>query len=162
MKSQKFLPWLMTSLLLMGGTEVLFSQTDFWQSTNGPTGGWVTVLVVHPATQDVFAGTISGGVYRSTDNGNSWTAVNNGVTNFNVGAFAINSSGHIFASTFGGGVFRSMDNGESWAAVNTGLTNLTVDALAINSSGHVFAGIASGGVYRTTNNGESWTPSLPV
>ena len=63
-----------------------------------------------------------GGVFRSTDNGNNWEAVNDGLT---VGA-GINAliavGGNIFAGAYGEGVFRSTDNGETWAQANNGLT----------------------------------------
>jgi hypothetical protein len=44
-----------------------------------------------------------GGVYRSPDDGDNWTLVDNGLTNTYVTALAINSGGHVFAATFGGG-----------------------------------------------------------
>jgi hypothetical protein len=107
----------------------------------------------------IFAGTAAGGVFRSTNNGDSWTPVNTGLTNTVVYALAINVSGHIFAGTDGGGGFRSTNNGESWMAVNTGLTNTVVSALAINpATRDIFAGTAAGGVFRSINNGDSWTP----
>ena len=51
----------------------------------------------------------AGGVYRSSDSGESWIEVNHDVIQTDVRALAINSNGHIFAGTyFGGGVFPSM------------------------------------------------------
>src|SRR5207249_2650015 len=74
---------------------------------------------------DIFAGTPGGGVYRSTDDGDNWTLVDNGLTNTWVTALAINSSGDIFAATLGGGAFRSTDNGDSWTQLNTGVPDAT-------------------------------------
>jgi len=93
-----------------------------WQPTSGP----VKCLAIN-SSGHIFAGTAGGinalrvlgdGVFRSTDNGDSWTQVNTGLTNESVGCLAINSSGHIFAGTYGGGIFRSTDNGGTWTAVN--------------------------------------------
>jgi len=75
----------------------------------------------------LFAGT-DGGIFLSTDNGTSWTAVNTGLTNTTVHALAV-SGANLYAGTEGG-VFLSTDNGTSWTAVNTGLTNTTVLSLA--------------------------------
>ncbi|MCS6804548.1 MAG: hypothetical protein RMM98_13850 [Acidobacteriota bacterium] len=44
-----------------------------WEPTNGPWGGHVRALTVN-AGGDIFAGT-NGGVFRSTDDGDSWTAI---------------------------------------------------------------------------------------
>jgi ligand-binding sensor domain-containing protein len=141
-------------LLIMTSASAVFAQ-NFWQQTNGPYGGDIRAFAINPTTQHIFAGTLHGGVFRSTNNGDSWTAVNTGFTSTNVQveALAINASGQIFAGT-GGGVFRSTNNGDSWAAVTyTG----GVLALAINASGYIFAGTFGGEVFRSTNNGDSWT-----
>ena len=128
-------------------------ETDFWRQTNGPGVETVRSLAINQSGH-IFAGTWGGGVFRSEDNGDNWTAVNTGLINTYVQALAINQSGHIFAGTEAG-VFRSQDNGGSW--VNTGLTNTDIQALAINADGHIFAGTYGGGVFRSQNNGGSWT-----
>ena len=116
----------------------------------GLTSTFVFALAIN-SSGHIFAGTSGGGVFRSTNNGDSWTAVNTGLTNTAVFALAINASGHIFAGT-NGGVFRSTNNADSWTAINTGLTNTGVAALAINSSGHIFAGTEGGGVFRSAQS----------
>ncbi len=58
------------------------------------------------ASGDVFAGTFEGGgVYRSTDNGESWTLTINGLANTYVLALATNADGDIFAGTAGTAFF---------------------------------------------------------
>jgi photosystem II stability/assembly factor-like uncharacterized protein len=73
---------------------------------NGPQGG-DGLAFARNSIGHVFVGTQGGGVYRSTDNSENWTLVDNGLTNTYVTALAINAAGHIFAATFGGGAFRS-------------------------------------------------------
>ena len=124
-------------------------EVDFWRQTNGPYGGAIRSLTVN-SNGHIFAGTYVGGIFRSEDNGDSWTAVNNGLTNLYMYALVINSSGHIFAGTNYGGAFKSEDNGDSWEEVNTGLMSTNIRALAINSSGYIFAGTAGNGVYCST------------
>jgi hypothetical protein len=55
---------------------------------------------------NLFAGTFGGGVFLSTNNGTSWTAVNTGLTaNITVSSFAVSGS-NLFAGTSGSGVWR--------------------------------------------------------
>jgi len=65
------------------------------------------------------------GVFLSTNNGTSWTAVDSGLTNAWVLSLAVPPTGtgatNIFAGT-GGGVFLSTNNGSNWTKVNKGLT----------------------------------------
>ncbi|MFZ1730471.1 MAG: T9SS type A sorting domain-containing protein [Bacteroidota bacterium] len=106
----------------------------------------------------LFAGTAGSGIYRSANNGNSWTACNSGLTdypNFTVRAFAVSGS-ELYAGTYGGGVFLSNNNGASWTAVNYGLTNLGVFTVVVFGS-NIVAGTYGGGVYFSNNNGASWT-----
>ena len=147
----------------------IFVGTDggvFYSSDNGESWsltGLTDVRVASLAINDsgnIFAGAYYGpnyscGVFISTDNGNTWTQVNNGLTNPHVRCLAINQSGDIFAGTYGE-VFRSTDNGNNW--VQTPLPWANVHALAINIVGDIFAGtFQSGGAYRSTDNGNSWT-----
>jgi len=128
------------------------SEPDFWQQTNGPFGDTIQALAIN-SNGDIFAGNYQGGVFRSSDNGDNWTA--SGLPDQNVYAFAFNSSGDVFAGT-NNVVYRSSDNGDNWTQINTGMIFTIVLALAINSSGDIFAGTWAG-VFRSSNNGDNWT-----
>ncbi len=69
---------------------------NFWQQTNGPYGGSVRSLVVNSAGYN-FLGSKGGGVLRSTNNGDKWVPMNNGLIPTDIFALAINSDGEIFA-----------------------------------------------------------------
>jgi hypothetical protein len=145
----------MKRLLSFFASVVLFGAQSLqaqWIQTNGPSGGGVTCFAVDGS--NLFAGTYNG-VFLSTNNGTSWTAVNTGLTNTIVLSLAVNGS-NLFAGTDGGGVFFSTNDGASWTAVNTGLTNTIVLSLAVSAS-NLFAGTFRGGVFLSTNNGTSWT-----
>ncbi len=117
-----------------------------WIRNNGPNGGVHSFAVFDT---NLFAGTVGGIIYRSTNNGTSWTAVFGGT-----GADAIAvSDTNIFAAT-DGGVYRSTNNGATWTV--SGLTGVSPQALAITDT-NLFAGTFQSGVYRSTNNGASWT-----
>jgi len=78
----------------------------------------------------LFAGTSGDGIFLSTNNGASWDAVNNGLTNNWVKSLLLNDK-NLFAGT-GGGVFYSNDNGVSWLAVNDGLIETPLSETSIN------------------------------
>jgi len=144
------------------------STLGSWRQPNGPYGGRIQALVKSPAGY-VFAGACGGGVFRSGDNGASWTEVNNGLydmqvqslaigsSDTQVRSLAIGSSGRVLAGTESG-VFGSTDNGSVWMELTTGLNILHVRSIAASSSGLILAGTEGGGVVRSTDDGANWTP----
>ena len=140
-------------------TAFVFSRAiaqDFWVQTNGPAGGAVTSLAID-STGAVLAGTLSGGVFRSSDLGETWEQINNGLADTNVRTIAVSPGGSFFAGLDHSGVFRSSDSGQTW--VPAGLTNKHVKSLVIDSNGYVFAVAFDSlrGIFRSTDNGANWT-----
>ena len=126
--------------VLLGALLVTSSRTaeggiNSWTSTGRLEGGPIGALAIDPVTPaTLYAGTDSNGVFKTTNGGGSWAAVNTGLTNFQVTALAIDpqTPATVYAGT-ANGVFKSTDGGMSWSAVNTGLNNnLYVFALAID------------------------------
>ena len=72
-------------------------------------------------------------IYKSTDGGANWFALNTGLPNIRVDALAIDPSTPttLYVGT-DSGVYKSTDGGTSSRRINTGLTNLSVNALAID------------------------------
>ncbi|RPI17296.1 MAG: T9SS C-terminal target domain-containing protein [Ignavibacteriae bacterium] len=96
-----------------------------------------------------------GGIFLTTNNGESWTSANNGITFPYISSIAVKET-YVFAGTNGEGVFRSTNMGSSWTQFNTGLTNPAVWSLTLSGL-NLFAGTHNGGVFLTTNNGQYWT-----
>lgn len=137
-------------------TWVNTSPNATWVQLNtGLTNLDVRALIAN-MSNDVFAGTHGGGIFRSTDRCESWTHV---LTGIYVSSLAVSPDEFIFAGSPGGGVYRSTNNGDSWIQQTNGLTNTDVRSIAVNSSGHVFAGTASG-VFRSTDHGHNWSHVL--
>jgi hypothetical protein len=61
-----------------------------WVPTKGPYGGEVTSFAV--SGTNLFAGTWGGGVFLSTNNSTSWTAVNTGLTNTYIRSLAVSEA----------------------------------------------------------------------
>jgi C1A family cysteine protease/photosystem II stability/assembly factor-like uncharacterized protein len=122
-----------------------------WQPTSGPYSGNINCMALQGS--NIYAGS-GAGVYLSTDNGNSWKPVNNGLVNLIIVALAV-SGDSILAGT-AEGVFLSIDSGEHWTAVNNGLTGKLISALVINGK-NIYAGTYDKGVFLSTDGCASWT-----
>ena len=121
-----------------------------------------TILSFLVKDSTLIAGTLHG-MFRSANNGLSWTPITNGINN-NKEVYSLASNGmNIFAGTISNtssyivsnGIYKSTDNGLTWVTTNTGLTNLNVYDILTNGS-NIFAA-TDGGVFLSTNNGASWT-----
>ncbi len=137
-------------LILMLSLPVRSAQ---WTRTNGPGDGNVNTLVLQG--KDLYAGTRTGGVFRSTNAGDNWATVNTGLPGYAVEALAVYDT-MIFAATNGRGVFRSCNNGAQWDSVNNGLADRKVYALITHDSA-LFAGTYGGGVFQSTDAGAHWS-----
>ena len=156
---RRFLPLVILTGLIFPAFP-MWAGDNFWTS-NGPTGQKILALAVDPAQPGtLYAGTYGAGVFKSTDSGGTWTAVNAGLTNLYVFVLAVNpfSSATLYAGTHGGGVFKSTDSGSTWTAVNSGLTDLSVFNFAIDPATPrtLYAGTATLGVFKSTDSGGTW------
>jgi photosystem II stability/assembly factor-like uncharacterized protein len=147
------------TLLIASQAGTVSAGTNVWTS-NGPEGGWIQALAIDPATPaTLYAGTF-GGVFKSTNGGGAWGAVNTGLTSTYVYALAIDPAtpSTLYSGT-PGGVFKSANGGGNWGAVNTGLTSPSVIAVAIDPAtpSTVYAGTEGGGVFKSTNGGGNWS-----
>ena len=134
------------------GVFVSIDSGEFWkQSNSGLSDTNVTMVAASGST--VFAAT-PGGLFRSTDNGASWTSA--GLAGHQVTAFQ--SAGSNIFVAFSDSVYLSTDNGSTWSLANNGIPDtVTVTCLAA-SGANVFAGTSNGaGVFLSTNNGSSWS-----
>jgi hypothetical protein len=103
----------------------------------------------------LFVGAQVGGVFRSSNNGDSWQAVNTGLTNTTAYALA-SIENELFVGTGGSSVFKSTDYGNTWSPASNGMPSQTVYALlTINSI--LVAGTDATGIYVSTNRGASWS-----
>ena len=103
------------------------------------------------STAGVLIGT-SNGVYRSTDDGLSWTHL--GFTGHWVGHMIVTPRGEIYAAVDKGSdrpsqttMMRSVDNGATWAAADEGLSGHSIRGFALDESGTLYAAGVTG-VYR--------------
>jgi photosystem II stability/assembly factor-like uncharacterized protein len=134
--------YLISSMLIFSIAE---TTAQWKQLAVGSPGSGLWAVAV--AGSNVFAGT-AGGIFKSTNNGATWTNVSSIYT----GCFTVKGS-EIFAGTEHNGVIVSTDNGETWIQRDPEFKT-TVNALTIKDS-IIFAG--GGGMFRSTDDGASWT-----
>lgn len=103
-----------------------------------------------------ISGTLSGGVYKSTNAGESWTAVNSGLSDTFITALAINPKmpATVYAATDRKGVFKSGNGGFSWTYMGPG-SLLAIDP---QNPATLYTAYQSAGVFKSTNAGASWIP----
>lgn len=92
------------------------ASSDRWINTGGPAAGSISALAINPTSPStIYAGTGTGGVFKSVAGGANWTAMNTGLTTTNVVCLAINptSPNTLYAGTYGGGVFKSTEGGRT-------------------------------------------------
>lgn len=139
-----------------------------WEPYNANASGVQAVRSITTQGGAIYLASFPLGVYKSTNDGASWTTVNTGLPSTS-GLILIESVGsnatHVFAGTQAG-VYRSANGGSTWTLANGTLTaNANVFANKFFNFGGVtfvvMSGMISngGGVYRTSNNGDSWTVS---
>lgn len=149
-------------------------------------GGRVTDIVADPANPSiVYVGAASGGVWKSTDTGATWTPIFDGAGSPSIGALAMDPSdaNTIYAGTgesnagggsvaYGGdGVWKTTDGGGSWTQLGlegtASIGRIVVDPanperVYVAATGNLYAKGPDRGVYRTTDGGGSWQNVLFV
>ena len=68
-----------------------------------------------------YVGT-AGGIFRSTDNGESWRAINIGLAYIRVKSIAISPDGDMFATA--AGIYLSTDLGDTWTLLKPNITGV--------------------------------------
>ena len=152
----------------------------------GPAGmsGRITAIdVVHSNPQVIYAGSASGGLWKSESGGINWQPVFDSVSVQSIGAIAIDQSnpdiiwvgtgeGNPRNSVTGGfGLYRSLDAGKTWQLVGLEKTrNIHRIIVDKNNSDIIYVGAIGSswgehperGVYKSVDGGKSWNQILFV
>ena len=147
-------------------------------------GGRVAAVVGVPGDRNVYyVGAAAGGVWKTTDGGDSWEAVFKDQPTSSIGAVALAPSNPnvVWVGTGegnprndvvdGGGVFMSPDAGKSWRFMGLGdvgqVTRIVIDpadpdVVFVAALGHVWAPNPERGVFRSADGGKTWQKVLFV
>ena len=144
----------------------------------------VSKLVIDPNNNNIFYATTQGeteytdkvgdgaGVFKSTDRGNNWTQINNGLSSLETNVLAVdpNDSDVLYLGTDDDGIYKSINGGENWKKLiptaSFGVGDIIVDP---QNSNNVYMGtvdyfrlsesrgvLGDFGVYKSTDGGTTW------
>ena len=133
-----------------------------WTQTNGPYGGMVGALY---ATSEgtLFAGAGEGGIFRSTDGGETWVAASKGLRKYQDGTFyilpgvsAFTQKGNTLYAGTNGDLFYSIDNGNSWQQLTHFQRDWGISGVAFIGDTIYIGRSEQESVFFSNDNGKSW------
>lgn len=140
--------------------------------------GRISDIAVHPKDRSTWIVAVgSGGVWKTTNSGTTWTPIFDDQGSYSIGCVAIDPSWPdvIWVGTgenvggrhvgFGDGIYKSLDGGASWQ--NMGLANsehiskILVDprdsqVVYVAAEGPLWSAGGDRGLYKTTDGGATW------
>ncbi len=148
--------------------------------------GRVRAIAVHPTKPDtVYLGLALGGVWKTTDGGNTWTPLSDDQPSLAIGALALDPSNPdvLYAGTgeptpgldnyYGAGILKSTDGGKTWTTLGrdvfAGMAIARIQVhpqksniLYVASSRSGIPGVATPprGIFRSQNGGQTWEALL--
>jgi photosystem II stability/assembly factor-like uncharacterized protein len=133
-----------------------------WTSM-GPYGGIINCLAIDPITPSTLNAGTYNGVYKSSDGGAIWSAINAGLVGPFVSALAIDpiTPSILYAGGYYGNIYKSTDGGGNWSTMNPGLPDVQVLYIEIDpiTPSTLYAGTTDG-VYEYETVGDGGTPQV--
>jgi len=153
-----------------------------WRQIGPFRGGRVLAVAGVPGDPNTYYfGAVSGGVFKSTNGGLSWTPTFDHESVSSIGAIAVADADHniLYVGTgeacirgnisYGDGVYKSTDGGQTWK--NVGLKDTrhigaviidprNPDIVLVAALGHAWGPNQERGVFRTADGGKTWQKVL--
>ncbi len=167
-----------------GMTADTFSGLKFRSIGPGSSSGRVMSVAVNPKNKfEYYVGVASGGVWKTVNDGTTWSPVFDGEGSYSIGWVALdpNDSSVVWVGTgesnsqrsvgFGDGIYRSDDGGKSWQ--NLGLKKsehigrVVIDprdskVVYVAAEGPLWSAGGDRGLYKTTDGGKNWKAVLTI
>jgi photosystem II stability/assembly factor-like uncharacterized protein len=152
------------------------------------TAAWVTAIAVPDSPPrdhlyTIYAATRTGGLWKTVNNGITWTPISDSAEVAAVGAVAVAHSkpaivwmgtgdqANARSSYSGRGVFKSVDAGKTWQSMGLAdshhIARIIIhptdpETVYVAAMGHLFSRNQERGVFRTRNGGKTWEKVLYV
>ena len=161
-----------------------FSGLKFRSIGPGVESGRVMSIAVNPKkTNEFYVGVASGGVWKTVNDGTTWTPLFDGEGSYSIGWVALDpndpsvvwvgagESNSQRSVSYGDGIYRSDDGGKSWK--NLGLKKsehigrVVIDprdskVVYVASAGPLWGPGGDRGLFKTTDGGKNWKAVLTI
>jgi photosystem II stability/assembly factor-like uncharacterized protein len=185
------IPGLLLVLLFIGAVSEAKAQVDLpalaeqftWREVGpaNPSGRITDVEGVESAPHIIYAGTATGGLWRTVNAGITWESLFDEQPTGSIGDIGLSRSDPTIlyvgtgeannrnSSPWGVGVFKTTDGGESWTYVGLKETRHIArvvvhptdpDVVYVAAMGHLWGPNEERGVFKTTDGGASWDKVL--
>ena len=138
-------------------SSAVFSQKGWTWLNPKPEGNTLNDVSIFGNNYAVAVG-YNGLILRSSDNGETWSKINSGITNILWGV-SIHESGTGWIVGVPGSVLKTTDNGLTWVKQTTG-NPYSLYSLYTKDDQNCLVGGYMGSVYTTTDGGVNWTTTL--
>jgi hypothetical protein len=150
----------------------------------GLMSGRIADIAVHPTVPGTWYVAVgSGGVWKTTNAGTTWTPIFDEQRSYSIGEIALDPSQPdvVWVGTgenvsgrhvgWGDGVYRSRDGGRTWQSMGLAksehIGRILVDPrdsdhVLVAAEGPLWSAGGERGVYRSTDGGATWTPVLQI
>ncbi len=174
--------------LLLAAARAARAQGDFdstafrsltWREIGIYRGGRTVAVAGSAARRDEYwMGTTGGGVFKTSDGGNTWLAAADKYFGGSIGAIAVSESNPdvVYVGTgeydirgnvsAGDGVWKTADGGRTWTSLGLAATQQIArirvsptnpDIAYVAALGHVYGPNPERGIYKTSDGGKTWS-----
>jgi photosystem II stability/assembly factor-like uncharacterized protein len=137
-----------------------------WTQTSGwnPGVGRVTGISIDKTNNNhIIISSHTGGVWKSTNGGTSWTALNDNFSNMAFYSAEIDPSNSnvYYAGSSSGMIFSSTDAGATWNLLgDVGSSSVNKILVHPSNSNIMFATATNSGIFKSTNGGATWQAAV--
>jgi hypothetical protein len=140
------------------------------KDSTSPSGAWITPYVIHPTNPNILLAGYKK-VYKTTDQGDSWSAISPELTSDNLRFITIapSDANTIYASTFDS-LYSTSDGGINWQYIPIGIPQAHISCIAVDPANPkkifiTISGYIEGSkVFVSPDGGQNWynySGSLP-
>lgn len=132
-----------------------FNATSGWN----PGVGRITSIAIDKNNSNIMiVGGMSGGVWKTTDNGSNWTVLTDNMPSLKVYSLTIDPTNSlIYYWGSSNAIFKSTDGGLTWNLLSNGVSGSITEILIDPTNNNNLYSTSSSGIYKSVNAGSSWS-----